>query len=310
MIFSLECEVKSTVTLKNELTIICDEKTIIFKPNNNILSSIQIKKKVKEGQKCSNYEIKTAIKRHHNVIIDVDKDLVEDIKSDFRNLESILCLDYGIEKIFWETPKLVFEPENEQEKENLLFKDLKPSKKYIVNATPLNPEHVKYLFNNKDKLNRYMIPLAFLREGLNEYRDFRYIYAYYNFYFIIEDLFADGEWKADKFIQKCKESKDFIKYSTIIYKSDEKFKLKIKKWLDIYNYPETPEGFCKLIFKVRGSLHHFANKNSQKQGTPFNHADYEVMAYFLMSIVMLTLADKIEIELPNLKTMRITQEFK
>lgn len=288
MILKIECDVDSTVPLENDITIQCKDKTVILKPKNKILSSIQITKKVSTAQKCKTQIVK--INGRDTLNIDIDEQLFDELIKDFRDLESILPLDHGLKRIYWQNgmkrPRIDFEPENEEEKKDIEVWGISSSSSYPVIENSINPKYIQYLFENKHELKDLIIPLAFYREGISEFRDFRYIYAFNNFYYIIEDIYAKGEFKEPRFIDNCIKSPEFISCVEYAYNSDNNHKIKIKALLAERQLSETSKDLLKLIFRVRGSLHHYGSKNNQKQITPFNHLDYEPMAFLLMSIVL------------------------
>lgn len=297
MIFKVECEVESTTPLLKELEIECGDKIVVLKPKNNLLSSILIKKRIENIEKFR-AEIVTEAPGKHLIKMHADQEIVDDIFNDFRELESLLPLDYGVKKIYWEftnkAPKIEYEPESEEERKLLKVLGYHFTKDYLENKRPIDPNRIKHIFENKHKLAELIVPLAFLREGTNYFHDFRYVYSFYNFYFIIEDLYANGKFDENGFLKECGQSTELLHFVKDAYeKLGQMHKQKIKSLLDERSFSENPIDLLKLIFRIRGNLHHFGSKSTRAHGTPFNQKEFESPAIFLMSIVLPLLILKI-----------------
>jgi len=297
MIFKVECEVESTTPLFKELEINCGEKILVLKPKNNILSSIVIKKRIENIEKFKS-EIGKDAQDKPFIKINTDKDVLDDFINDFRELESILPMYYGVKKIYWESthkaPKIDCEPESKEEAELLQVFSRHITKSYPENKRPIDPNHIKYIFETKHKLDELIVLLAFFREGVNYYHDFTYVYSFYNFYFIIEDLYANGKFDENGFLEECGKSLELLNFIKHAYeKLDSRHRQKIKSLLGERGFSEESLDLLKLIFRIRGNLHHFGSKSTQKHGTPFNQEEFESPAFLLMSIVLHALILKI-----------------
>lgn len=120
---------------------------------------------------------------------------------------------------------------------------------------------------------------SFWREGENEVHGGRFINAFYNFYFVLEGLYGNGQWNNDKLEAEFKGSNE------------------LKAWIDAYLaapqseahieqvhqlLPEqkklalpTHETLIELIIRTRNRLHHFSNDPKKPHGSPLNHDLYE-----------------------------------
>ncbi|POZ87766.1 MULTISPECIES: hypothetical protein [Petrotoga] len=145
----------------------------------------------------------------------------------------------------------------------------------------------------KEIYEHLIIPLSFYQEGRNEFELKRYINAYYNFYFYLEDLYGNGKTKNYQI------RREFLKSNQLkeaVSKTIEEFKngpskkhyKNLKSFLKLESCSYDIEGVISLIVKVRGNLHHFSQKSSKKLGHPFNQKDFETMAFLLMSICVKT----------------------
>ena len=68
---------------------------------------------------------------------------------------------------------------------------------------------------------------------------------------------------------------------------------KITDLLNVRNKKMDVEGIIHLLVSSRGNLHHFTNKSAQKQGTPFNHEEFQSIAWVAMGLATYAIAQKI-----------------
>jgi len=128
----------------------------------------------------------------------------------------------------------------------------------------------------------------FERDGMNEFHSLRYIQAYYNFYFVLEDLYGEGKTQNKDVEQKFKSNQ--VLRSIIQDVLDNVIKRNVNHLQNIQNFLREEnksfdiDGIIELIVRVRGNLHHYSGKSTKRKGTPLNQGDFESMAYLLMGI--------------------------
>lgn len=143
--------------------------------------------------------------------------------------------------------------------------------------------------------------MSFYREGINEYRVGRYINAFFNFYFIIEGLFANGKSGANDVVREYTASEVLMSLVEGIFKviasnddeSEGATRQQLENQLNARAQPLSPEGLVKLLVKKRGELHHFSLGSSRQQGTPLNHGDYKLIAFIVQELAAKSLVHKI-----------------
>jgi hypothetical protein len=132
------------------------------------------------------------------------------------------------------------------------------------------------------------IPKAFWREGMAEFQQFRYIQAFYNFYFILEDFYADGAFTKHETLKRFGQSDEF---TTITMAALEAFpKSSPKQFKQLLEFSkklkcdevEDAQSAWRMLVATRGGLHHFTSKGGPLRGTPFNQRDFEAPAFFAM----------------------------
>ena len=103
-----------------------------------------------------------------------------------QHLESVGGYLLDLRKLHWEYIKEEWLPENEEEKSLLKV----PSLERIQKRPPGRPkaitqEYLRHLLDSKDIYADMIIPLAFFREGRNDFDSHRFVNSFYNFYFFI-----------------------------------------------------------------------------------------------------------------------------
>lgn len=235
--------------------------------------------KIKNGE----YHLYIPVSSFHDDIIELAK-----------HIESLGSFWFSIRKINWEEPEIIFIPENEEEKriiEKRGVNNFKSFQKYRPSLIEMNPRVLKEVIENQEMYEHLVIPLSFYREGRNEYIQKRYINAFYNFYFFLEDLYGNGKTKNKQIREEFLKSRHLtyaVKQTIREFKEGPRKNHieNLKKFLKLENCSLDLEGVIFLIVKVRGNLHHFSQKSSKKMGHPFNQKDFETMAFLLMSLCL------------------------
>jgi hypothetical protein len=212
-------------------------------------------------------------------------------------LESELSFYANLKKIYWEIPNITVIPENDEDKNvaNVLSVEL-TEKRYPDPKIKLTLDVFENMVLNKKTYDFLTIPKSFFREGEREFKSFRYINAFYNYYFILEDLYGKGKTRNYAIEENFKKSLTFRNHIDWIINNGLKGKHKtnIQTLLSEENKSYDVDGLIELIVKVRGNLHHFSSKSSKHKGTPFNHQHFESMALLLGCLSKMCIMQKID----------------
>ena len=142
-----------------------------------------------------------------------------------------------------------------------------------------------------------MVPKAFYKEGINEFTSRRYINAFYNFYFILEDIYGEGKTKNKDIVEAFKQSSEFViiieRTLKDILERDKRHNNNIRNFCKEENVTFDTKGVIELLQKIRGNLHHYSSKSSKHLGTPFAHEEFESIAYLTMCLALQTIFLKI-----------------
>lgn len=296
MQFELKAKAEGDTFLDETIQVSFGAYTItVFKDDRNKISSLSIKTPVDDFRSIlpvimiANDSASThQLTLPHNFYFD-------DIISLFQYIESLGGFWFGIQRIHWAEPEQNWIPENEDERKFTEVNQISFSRAYKIDLVKMKSSRLVEILESWDRYKHLVIPLSFYREGRNEFREKRYINAFYNFYFYLEDLYGNGKTK------NWQVENEFITSQHINSAAKEtlsEFKACGGKHLDDLmsfsrqeNCDLDADGLIKLIVKVRGTLHHFSQKSTKKVGHPFNQAEFETIAFVLMSLCAKTYAE-------------------
>jgi len=298
MKFSLECQLESKIQLPKEIEIKHKDRTYIFYPNeNNLLNKIKIISAVKNPEKFySEIKFMPEKKVKHHMTINRDKELFDSIINDFKELESILAFSGNLKRIMWDNPKDALICETEEERQKVKILGTKFRKEYPNLIKFMDEDTLKEIIFTKAKYSSLTIPKAFWREGKNDFKSFRYINAFFNFYFIIEGLYGNGKTRNYAIEEEFKKSKDFrnfVKWIIDRIEKETKHFNKINEMLKYRNKNLDIDGLIHLLVATRGALHHFADNPHKTQGTPFDHKEFETIAWISLGLATRAISQKI-----------------
>ncbi|MFC1495194.1 hypothetical protein ACFL6W_07935, partial [Thermodesulfobacteriota bacterium] len=127
----------------------------------------------------------------------------DDIVSDIRTFEGALSI-WGVREINIEEHEIVWIPESDSDKEKMQLYSFQIKKNKMKKEDDYMDPLDMFIRTilGAEELRVEEIPMNFYRRGRNNLFEERYIDAIYDFFFVIENLFAGGEFKQKKVIQK------------------------------------------------------------------------------------------------------------
>ena len=103
----------------------------------------------------------------------------------------------------------------------------------------------------------------------------------------MEGLYGNGKTKnsaVEKEFMDSKEFYDFLNWMIENIKKEPKHLEKINNMLKLRNKNLDVEGIVHLLVSTRGDLHHFTDNPNKNQGTPFDHAEFETIAWVSLGL--------------------------
>lgn len=310
MKLSLECSINGKIKIGKELKVVKGSKEYLLIPDDKgWLSKIKIIKKVAVPSKYSAKIGPGEGKVKHEIRITGDREERLELIREFQELEGILSFETtgSLKSIEWDAPTEDFIAETEEEEKQVQVHNLCFTKEYPDYPVSLDEEGFGRIIRSKEQYVSLIVPQGFYREGTNEFASRRYINAFYNFYFILEDLYGKGKTKNKDIAKEFRGSAEFKGFVDWMIKDINKYdrhKINIERFCKEQRVAYDTDGIIELLLKVRGSLHHYSSRSSKHQGTPFDQEDFESIAFLTMGLAVRCILQRIlKINL-NLKARR------
>lgn len=298
MKYSVQCTVDAKISLKGEIQIDHNGKKFVFCPDKNgILTEIKIIADVKNPEAFRSTITESSeknVKAHLEV--KRDKGLVDSMIRDFQEMESMLAFCGNLKKINWEAAKDEIICETELERKDIQIFGTQLIKDYSDPVREIDEKTLRDLISKKERFSSLITPMAFWREGNNDYKSLRYINAFFNFYFVLEGLYGNGKTKNVAVENEFKQSTNFgsfVEWFIDLLNSAPKHFLNLHKMLSFRHKKMDADGLIHLLVATRGDLHHFADSSSKKQGTPFNQSEFESIAWMALGLATRAILQKI-----------------
>lgn len=209
------------------------------------------------------------------------------IQMQLQTLQGALSL-FGLKRIDWERFEIEWFPDNDEEKENLkLFS-------YKREPRSLEPHEIRQLpvdiiaraALSEPDLYGIKTILNFFRRGRASFFEKEYISSIYQFYFIIESLYADGKFRRKGTVKSMLESKEFMQ--CLLTTTDWESSFAYEPLADINSVKARygslgPKELVEKIFDTRGFLHHHSPKR-RDIWNPENQERFKVDAMFFEAL--------------------------
>jgi hypothetical protein len=218
----------------------------------------------------------------------------EEVATFIRTLEGLLAI-WGVERIDTKSFELQWVPENDQESRLLQLTGFKMSR---TPPTPLDFPVIDFAYAaqsamSADILKEYEVALSFNRQGKISLAQERFIDAVYEFYFVFETLFANGQFKTASV-------KDEFRASVLLQKAiasvlaDTDFEVHVVNqfglqtpYASTYKNRHTNDVSDHFV-ELRGFLHHHSVKRPGIWHPARQHdyrLDAEFMAHVSLSVI-------------------------
>ena len=226
-----------------------------------------------------------------------DRELYDYLVSELQSLESALAFESGaVKRIRWDAPEQRFIPENPQEEELLAVTRFFVSHVYPESRALLQTDALISLVATYPQHDSLRVSQAFWREGRNYFECFEYVHAIYQFYFIIEDFYAGGKSGKAAVLKEFANSQEFEQLAQRSLKAlfrQPRHRQALEKLFVQEKCEISGTGLQKLIFEVRGSLHHFSSNSPKTRGMPFNQKESESIALLMMHLTAVAIGHRI-----------------
>lgn len=220
---------------------------------------------------------------------------MDSLRATLQYIESLGSFWLGLRRVGWSNAEARWIPESDEERRDLSIFALSQSLSYPDRPIPFRQDTLARLLANRDELSYLVIPMSFVREGDADFRAHRYVSAYYNFYFFLEDLYGRGKTK-NSAVRRAFEGSEQLRtavrqtYDYLERPEMERNRRELRKVVEGIGCEYSPRGLVGFLVMVRGELHHFSQRSSRPKGHPLNQMQWRAVAFFGMSICMRLIA--------------------
>jgi hypothetical protein len=223
-----------------------------------------------------------------------DAELYRLLVTELQVLESNLAFASigSLRQVNWKNPEQEFIPENAAEEKLISIPKYSRKQDYRNIPVSMDSRRLVNLVTKAPEYNTLYIPKAFWREGMNYFTNFQYIQAFYCYYFVVEESYAGGKTGEKPTLQEFAKSKEFagiIENALEMALNEDQHGSNLKRMFKEQGCEVSIHGLQKLIFRVRGNLHHYSSKGSNLRGTPFNQDRFESIAFLMQYIAALAI---------------------
>lgn len=217
-----------------------------------------------------------------------DRDFSRSVRKELQLFESNFAFIYDehpLDKIRWERWEEEFLPDNEEERQRIKVHRFSAPRKAGPPPVVVKQKVLENCFKYAPRYELLMIPMGFYREGMTAFQEERYVTAFYNFYFVIEDFFANGKTSEAQVLREFESSdrmRQFIERVLQNFSGRHDHVRNLRRFMDEEKCTFDVPGMMKFLFRVRGNLHHYFGKSPRPHATPFNQDDFEVVSLVAM----------------------------
>lgn len=214
-----------------------------------------------------------------------------------QHIESVGSFWLGCERIGWNEPEGHWLSASPEEAALLDMTRFAARREYDRMPRKVTGRLLQYVLDTRTSLSRYLIPLSFYREGMREHRAKRYLLAFFQFYFYLEDLYAEGRFKSaavEKLFRASTTLRQAAAYALEQLNEPRSADqaARIRALMARVKCDMTPEGVLSFIVRMRGHLHHYSSKGTEPRGHPLNQEEYQPVSALLLVVCTTLIADQ------------------
>jgi len=286
MRYEVVADTEGTIYIGEAVTVEHDDLWFDFTPDENgYLKEIVVGKTVPENMVD---EFQSTIDPQSGPIkarisIGGNKDLHEALIDSLQMIESQLAwaTNGALQRIRWDSPRQRFVPESPDEKQMLSILSVSHKREYPPLLAGVASDLLEKIVHSAPLYDELRVPMAFWREGQVYFARFRYIEAFYQFYFVIEDFYASGRSSKTSVLAAFERSSEFGSLCDLAlakFQAMPRHSENLKELFSVFQCEVTRRGLQELLFAVRGALHHYSSGSPRPRGTPFDQRFYETIA--------------------------------
>jgi len=204
------------------------------------------------------------------------------------SLESFLCFWGNLEAVHWNQAEAFVEPETEEEEKGLDLRSWTMMPAINDPIVDLSPEQLDLIVGHAQRCSAMTTTLSFHRAGINDIRRLEYISAFFNFYFVLEGLYANGNFRTDRVKYEFEKSATLVRaIENVIaegFPPPMGEDVAVSEMLQAIGKTCDVRSLIHLLVHTRGDLHHYAGAKKKPAGSPLLNARYQSFAQFCLRV--------------------------
>lgn len=228
----------------------------------------------------------TDVNEHHShITVGTDAELHERLLGQLQLLEA--QIGYGfvgapLERIRWDVAEAKVIADSSEEEALLDVWDVKISKSYPKTRGVFTQDSFAEMVASMGDYSSLLEAKTLWREGMAAQKRFRYVQAFQNFFFVLEDLYADGKTSEKEAVRRFQESDHVIDACTRFIswvQAEKRHKTMLERYFaDTRCKTEDAAEMPRMLFRMRGALLHFSRKRKHGSAAIKDQRDYDTLA--------------------------------
>jgi hypothetical protein len=153
---------------------------------------------------------------------------------------------------------------------------------------------------------------AFWREGNNEMDQMRYIPAFVNYFYVLEAMYANGQFGKQEILREFENSdhlrilaESFLKSPTM---NESPHRENLLQMLTLRQKRWDVHGLLYVLVETRGEVHHYVPTKRRRFGTPFRNHEYHTVALAAIYLATASIHQQLQELSMEAKTKRSPDE--
>lgn len=294
MKYLIEADVEGETAIQQTTSLKYGKREYIFHRNDKgFLVKITI---ITPAPDPSRFYTELQIGENPGITLGTDQELHKQLLSELQQMEGLLAFHFRVSRIRWDTARSESVAETDEERGLGAYRI--QTTRFIPEwrAGELKPEALCDLMDQLIEYQNLVVPLSFWRNGNTDLRSFRFINAFFNFYFVLEGWYANGKTQKDQVRKQFTRSgqlKQIIGQILPEHLDSGRSPSQLLQALERRKLNSDVNGIIDLLIDTRGEVHHFSERSTRLQGTPLNHDDYEEVAFLAGHIATETLRNRL-----------------
>jgi hypothetical protein len=230
---------------------------------------------------------------------------LNDIVGLLQHIESIGSFFCGIKRIYWESAAFEWLAESPDEQRVMSVKGFSQDYALPQPGVTIVARSAAELLSRRHERKSLILPMAFFREGMNEFGAHRFLYAFINFYLVLDDVCGQGKIKTADVLKAFRANQALVAAVQWTLRRIETNAPHHRPALAPFFAAEkctwSVDGTLQLLVSMRGNLFHFSQRSTKFKGTPFNQAQLESLAFLLMGICLSLIPQLMSVHKPGVQ---------